>query len=207
MLIWVEVHQLQLDIAREDNIVWRWTTDGEYSAKSAYHIQFEGTFSKLKLMPIWKARAEPKVRFFAWTLLHKKILTANNLIKRNWPNDPICKLCGNDPETPTHLCKDCSFSKDVWSHLKSWMGLALLDTVNSNGSLHSYWRKCRMKIVSTLRRKFDGLISYYWWNIWKERNRRTFQNISLQPREVAFLCKEEFDQYALAKTSVVAPFL
>jgi hypothetical protein len=38
---------------------------------------------------------------------------------------------------------------------------------------------------------------YYWWNLWKERNRRTFQNKSLQPREVAFLCKEEFDQFQL----------
>ena len=24
-------------------------------------------------------------------------------MKRNWANDPICKLCGIDPETPTHL--------------------------------------------------------------------------------------------------------
>ena len=55
----------------------------------------------------WKARAQPKCRFFAWMLLRKKILTANNLIKRNWPNDPICKLCGVDPENPTHLCKGC----------------------------------------------------------------------------------------------------
>jgi hypothetical protein len=39
---------------------------------------------------------------------------------------------------------------------------------------------------------------YFWWNIWKERNRRTFQNASLQAREVAVLCKEEFDQFQWA---------
>jgi hypothetical protein len=39
---------------------------------------------------------------------------------------------------------------------------------------------------------------YFWWNIWKERNRRTFQNKSLQAREVAFLCKEEVDQFQCA---------
>jgi hypothetical protein len=102
----------------EDSIRWCWTTDGEYTAKSAYLIQFQGTFSKLKLMPIWKAKAEPKCGFFAWMLLHKKILTANNLIKRNWPNDLICKLCGTDPEMPTHLCKDCVLTKQVWSLLR-----------------------------------------------------------------------------------------
>jgi hypothetical protein len=85
--------------------------DGEYTTKSTYCIQFQRTFSKLKIMPIWKAKAEPKCNFFAWTLMHKKILTANNLMKHYWPNDPICKLCGSDPETLTHLCKDCVFSK------------------------------------------------------------------------------------------------
>ena len=198
MRLWEEVQQIELDGEREDSIVWRWTTDGEYSSKSAYCIQFEGTFSKLKLMPIWKAKAEPKCRFFAWTLLHRKILTANNLIKRQWPNDPICKLRGIEPETPTHLCKDCIFTKHVWTYLKTWLGLSVLDTVNMNGPLHNFWRKCRLKVANTLRRKFDGLFIYFWWNIWKERNRRIFQNKSLQPREVAFLCKEEFDQFQRA---------
>jgi hypothetical protein len=81
--LWEFVGHTQLQENMKDSICWRWTTDGEYTAKSAYLIQFQGTFSKLKPMPIWKAKAEPKCRFFAWTLLHKKILTPNNLIKRN----------------------------------------------------------------------------------------------------------------------------
>jgi hypothetical protein len=184
-----------LDPDREDTIVWRWTADGEYTTKSAYHIQFEGTFNRLKIMPIWKAKAEPKCKFFTWTLLHKKILTANNLMKRHWPNDTICKLCGNDPETPTHLCKDCTFTKQVWSVIKSWFGLSILDTISINGSLHGYWHKCRRKVDRTHRKAFNGLMIHFWWNIWKERNRRTFQNKSLPAREVAFLCKEEVDQF------------
>ena len=39
---------------------------------------------------------------------------------------------------------------------------------------------------------------YLWWNVWKERNRRIFQNILMQPRQVAFLCKEEIEQHQLA---------
>jgi len=111
--LWEQVGNVQLQEGTEDTntIRWRWTPDGEYTTKSAYQIQFEGSYSKLRLTPIWKAQTEPKCRFFAWTLLHKKILTANNLIKRNWPNDPTCKLCGIDPKTPAHLCKDCPYSK------------------------------------------------------------------------------------------------
>ena len=127
-----------------------------------------------------KPKRNLNVNFFAWMLLHKKILTANNLVKRHWPNDPICKLCGNDPETTTHLCKDYTFTKQVWFVLKSWFGLSFIDTISTNGSLHSYWRKCLMKVDKPHRKAFDGLMIYFWWNIWKDRNRRTFQNKSLQ---------------------------
>ena len=143
--LWEEVSQIQLIENIEDNIHWRWTVDGEYTAKSAYCIQFQGTFSKLKLQLIWKAKAEPKCRFFAWTLLHKKILTLNNLIKRNWPNNPICKLRGIDPETLIHLYKDCTFSRQVWSFIKRWFNLSVIDTIGMIGSLHKYWRKCIIK--------------------------------------------------------------
>jgi hypothetical protein len=174
--LWEAVQHIQLDTSREDTIVWRWTANGEYTSKSAYRIQFEGSYSKLRIMPIWKARAESKCRFFAWTLLHEKILTANNLIKRNWLNNPICKLCGVEPENPTHLCKDCTFSKQVWGIFKTWFGLSTINTVGDNGSLHGYWRRCRSRIDKPHKRSFDGIMIYFWWNIWKERNRRTFQN-------------------------------
>lgn len=193
--LWEEVSQMQLDDNAQDSIRWRWTQDGEYTTKSAYCIQFQGTFSKLRLQPIWKAKAEPKCRYFAWTLLHKKILTANNLLRQNWPHDPVCKLCGSEPETPTHLCKDCTFLKEVWSLIKQWFGLSAIETVGTTRSIYSYWRKCRIEIAKEQRRRFDGIVIYLWWNLWKERNRRTFQNKQLNPRQVALLCKEDVDQY------------
>lgn len=86
--------------------------DGSISvklAKSAYLVHFDGVFSKIKLAPIWEAKVEQKCRIFVWTLMHKKILTANNLFKRGWTDGTDCKLClnGQDQESPVHLCKDC----------------------------------------------------------------------------------------------------
>jgi hypothetical protein len=101
--------------------------DGVYTTRSAYQIQFVGVFSRIKITPIWKAKAEQKCRFFAWTLMHKKILTANNLFKRGWTNETVCKLCGNDQETPAHLCKDCPVTKEAWVILKQWFSLSILD--------------------------------------------------------------------------------
>jgi len=58
------VGHIQLVDNREDSIYWRWTSYGEYTTKSAYNIQFQGAFSKLRFMSIWKAKAEPKCRCF-----------------------------------------------------------------------------------------------------------------------------------------------
>jgi len=38
--LWEEVSQIRLIENTEDSIRWRWTVDGEYTAKSAYCIQF-----------------------------------------------------------------------------------------------------------------------------------------------------------------------
>lgn len=63
--VWEQVSTVQLQEGMDDTIRWRWTPDGEYTTRSAYQIQFEGNYSKLKLTPIWKAQAKPKCRFFA----------------------------------------------------------------------------------------------------------------------------------------------
>jgi hypothetical protein len=39
----------------------------------------------------------------------------------------------------------------------------------------------------------------FWWNIWKEQNKRTFQHEEKQLGEVAFLIKDDIQQYQLAK--------
>jgi hypothetical protein len=60
--LWEQIRDIQLNANSEDTIRWKWTN----------RFQFEGSYSKLKLTPIWRAKVEPKCHFFAWTLLHKK---------------------------------------------------------------------------------------------------------------------------------------
>jgi hypothetical protein len=48
------------------------------------------------------------------------------------------------------------------------------------------------------RSKLDGLIIYFWWNIWKERNRRTFNQKIKMVDEVAYMIREEVQQFKIA---------
>lgn len=91
-----------------------------------------------------------------------------------------------------------SFYKGSLIINKTMVGLTSLNTLNTSGSLHSYWHKCRSKVEREQRKSFDGIMIYFWRNIWKERNRRIFQQKTLPSKQVMSMCKDGIQQYKLA---------
>uniref|UniRef100_K3Z0L7 Reverse transcriptase zinc-binding domain-containing protein n=1 Tax=Setaria italica TaxID=4555 RepID=K3Z0L7_SETIT len=62
--LWDLIQQVNLSNS-QDEIVWRWTAHGEYTAKSAYAIQFRGAYCSFDAQAIWKAQVWPLVH--SWT--------------------------------------------------------------------------------------------------------------------------------------------
>jgi len=120
--LWDAVQNVQLT-QHPDEIVWRWTPDGVYTTKSAYNIQLQGVYSTFDGRLLWKAHAEGKHKFFTWLLLQSKILTADKLLLRNWPCNPICSFCDQELETAVHLCLSCCYAKEVWHLVCNWAQL------------------------------------------------------------------------------------
>jgi hypothetical protein len=174
----------------DDTISWRWSAYGKYSSSSAYKIQFTTNFCKIKINPIWKAKTEPKCRFFAWALLHNKILTSDNLLKRGWACNHNCSLCNLSLETATHLCKDCTFAEEVWSMILSWADMRFLVGISKTGTLHEWWLRLRMLCSKQSRKSFDGLLIYFWWSLWLERNNRIFKGQQRTTEQVVQVVKE-----------------
>lgn len=57
--LWDSVTQVTL--SEEDDVIsWRWTADGEYTSKSAYLAQFNGSINTFNATAIWKAQADRK---------------------------------------------------------------------------------------------------------------------------------------------------
>jgi hypothetical protein len=46
--------------------------------------------------------------------MHNRALTADNMLKKNWPCDPIYPLCFCLPESMEHLLTGCDFAEAVW---------------------------------------------------------------------------------------------
>lgn len=108
-----------------DVITWKFTPNGQYTAKSAYLAQFHGLVRKPYIKICWKVWAPEKCRFFGWLLVQEKIPTCDILTKkefqmiscvifvtlpRNQPftsvlNVPSLLMCGNGSRTGlTILC-------------------------------------------------------------------------------------------------------
>ena len=100
--LWARSRSIHLLDGIEDDIIWKHTTSGHYSATSAYKAQFLGATRSPMGQTIWKVWAPLKVKFFAWLATQNQLWTADRLQKRAWPNCGLCPLCKQTNETVDH---------------------------------------------------------------------------------------------------------
>nr|ABA94305.1 retrotransposon protein, putative, LINE subclass [Oryza sativa Japonica Group] len=67
--LWEAVQNVQLVSEEPDQIVWKFTGNGHYTASSAYHAQCLGAPSTNLNSLIWKAWAPGKCKFHAWLII------------------------------------------------------------------------------------------------------------------------------------------
>ena len=58
-------------------------------------------------------------------------------------------------------------------------------------TLDAWWDATITTLPKNKQREASGAIIYSMWGVWKERNRRVFQNLATQPDAVAALVREE----------------
>jgi len=122
--LWNIIQSVHLDLIsdmQEDQITWVLESSGQYSAKSAYDIQFDGNVHSTFPTLICKAWAPPRYKIFMWLLLRDRVWTAARLQLRGWDNNFFCVLCERILETSTHLFIECPFP--VWFGAKWQLGV------------------------------------------------------------------------------------
>ena len=179
--LWILLLHVVLVENVEDTIIWKLTPNGEYSAASAYKAQFFGAEASNMKSLVWKVWAPPKVKFFAWLALRKRLWTSDRLARRGWPNCGLCPLCNRVPETITHLLLGCRYTTRLWGLIKEWLGIHALDPSQwTDLSLSSWW----LKMTSPSRKALASITLLASWEIWNERNARVFWNKFASPAVV-----------------------
>jgi hypothetical protein len=66
----------------EDSVIWKFESKGVYSVSSMYAIvNFRGVMP-VHIPAVWRVKVQPRVHVFLWLLANNKLLTRDNLSKR-----------------------------------------------------------------------------------------------------------------------------
>jgi len=167
MDLWWELLAMMDDFSfseEEDHILWSHTSSGKYEVQSLYAmISFRGVVP-MYVSSIWKLSVPPRVNFFLWLVSNNKVLTRDNLAKRQEVSDPTCLMC-NEREFVTHLFFDCCVASLVWSIISDLLGLNIGEIFES---------MARLWLANKNHELNNVLSSAVIWSIWKLRNELCF---------------------------------
>lgn len=189
--LWEKLQMITLSTHR-DKIKWTITANGRYSACSAYEIQFAARIEQPGIAQVWRTKLEGKVRFYIWLLLQNRNWTADRLQARGWPHNACCRLCDQEPETTEHITLRCSYAREVW-YLFQGTSDRIYNVMHSANSVSDWWKRLYMHIGAPSKAAEEtSLVAYIAWHLWKERNRRVFENVELTSRALVNLIQDDF---------------
>jgi hypothetical protein len=161
-----------------DTILWTRTSSGDYSAKSAYKMQFEGGIFSSFPKTVWKVWAPSCCKFFLWLLLQNRVWTADRLSLREWPNSYFCQQCHRNLETGNHLFIQCPIVHLIWQPISTWCRRQSLNPVNwdLDSPLMVWFEDLAGSAADSATRGIRSLAILVTWRIWCERNNRIFND-------------------------------
>jgi hypothetical protein len=169
--VWMEVVQLASTIVfceEEDALVWKFSSKGIYTSQSLYKVINIRGVIPIHTPNIWSLNIPARIHFFHWLLFKNKVLTRDNLAKRQHVEDKRCLFC-DELESSQHIFFDCVVAKKMWGIISDIVGR---DMGTSFQNIDVCWLS---------NRKFSAvniISSAALWGVWKLRNEICFQNKS-----------------------------
>ena len=101
--VWDLISEVTLWEGTPDRFIWKWSPNGEYTAKSAHKMLHAGSVSFPGSSLIWRTWAPMKVKIFLWLAFRRRHWTADRRIRHNQEANEMCLLCDQEPETIDHI--------------------------------------------------------------------------------------------------------
>jgi hypothetical protein len=146
---------------------------------------------------IWKVQASGRCRFFGWLVLHVRCRTSNRLRRHGMCDSDTCALCAQEVETLDHLLLGCAHSRETWFRVLRFYGLDHL-TPQEELPYFDWWLAVRKRVHKSQRKGFDSLSLLVVLSLWKERNLRVHERVTLHLVSLAPRILEEARRWARA---------
>jgi hypothetical protein len=143
------------------------------------------------------------VAFFVWLVALGKILTLDNLKKKNMVLINSCGMCKMDEESIDHLLLHCECAQFLWNAFFSRFGLAWAMLRGMVNLLQCWWTGGRSR--SAVVWKMSPLCIM--WCLWSERNGRFFEDSKRSLEDFLHFCFTTLFTWAAAwLTSLMISF-
>jgi hypothetical protein len=140
--IWDIASNMVLTPETPDKHIWRLSSSGQYTSKSAYDALFEGAILFEPYQRIWKSSAPLKcLFFFMWLVAHKRCWTTDRLSHRGLPHPALFPLCDQEKEDIQHLLVTYVFARQFWFWMLRLVGLVALTPQPHESSFIDWWGK------------------------------------------------------------------
>lgn len=166
-----------------DKRIWKDTSDGKFSVKSAYvlakeMVQQKRSNSAMRGQPsgeseddgkwrrVWHAHCPMKIKLFLWRSLQNILPVNVALAQKRIHVDSLCPVCGMEEETASHMLLRCHRASKVWT--LSPFRLRPEELLSTQfGEIWS-----RLGAISKGEDKWHalGLFATICWHVWKARN-------------------------------------
>jgi hypothetical protein len=190
-----EIHDWELDVVTalfqklqsvaiqrgiQDKLWWIPSKKGTFKVKDFFRAlsRMEGRGFPWK--SVWRTKSPPRAAFFVWSVALGKILTLDNLRKRQVVVINRCFICKKDGESIDHLLLHCEVAYALWCNILSRLGLSWV-MPRSVLDLCACWcasGRTRSAVV------WKMVPICIFWSIWRERNNRCFEDLESSLEEI-----------------------
>ncbi|XP_065627831.1 sphingoid long-chain bases kinase 1 [Quercus suber] len=160
-------------MAMGDRLRWKLKPNGDFDVRSYYNKLRDSPSIVFPWKAIWKVKAPRRVSFFVWCVAWNKILTGDNLRLRKLVFVDWCIMCRHCGETVDHLLLHCEMTYRLWSFVFITFGLPWVIPRSITELLFGWWNWLGKQSSQI----WNLVPLCILWCIWKERNRRTFEDL------------------------------
>jgi hypothetical protein len=147
-----------------------------FEVKSYYKMRVNSESMDGPWKIIWKSKAPPRVAFFVWMPVLGKILTMDNLRKKNIIVTEWCCMCKKSGESIDHVLLHCEVASKVWNMVCQLFGIMWVMPGSLKECLGSWRAQGGNRTILQIWRMAPLCVM---WCLWRKRNARSFEDREL----------------------------